>query len=301
MTTDKLTEASGPRFGEDRPEPLLDPAWDAGAVVVRKPGLEEREPARFRKRRRRLETTLAIAVPLVLLGLWQIAASRAWIDTRFFPSPTSIWSSGVSLVQSGSLQEDMYYSFRRVLIGFLLGCGTGILGGILLGMSRVVRAALEPLIYAMWTVPKLALLPLLLLIFGLGEMPIIILIAINCFFLVLIPTLAAIVGVPFEYREAASSFEATRLEMLRHVLLPAAIPQIFVALRLAAGASILVLVAAEFVQGDTGLGHLIWNSWTLFLANRMYVGIVVVAVAGALFTMLIAAIGRRIAPWAEQA
>ena len=81
------------------------------------------------------------------------------------------------------------------------------------------------------------------------------------------------------------------------MLLPAAIPQIFVALRLAAGASILVMVGAEFVQGDDGLGHLIWHSWQLFMADRMYVGIAVVAVSGALFTMLIAAIGRRLTPW----
>jgi sulfonate transport system permease protein len=284
-----------------KPEPVLDPKQENLPLVVRKPGREELDPKAYRTRRRWLETSLAIAIPILLLALWELAARLEWIDPRFFPAPSSIWSSAVTLIQNGDLWEDMLVSYRRVAIGFFLGCATGIIGGILLGMSRLVRAALEPLVYALWTVPKLALLPLLLLIFGIGEMPIIVLIAINCFFLVLIPTLAAIVGVDFPYREAASSFEATRLEMLRHVLLPAAIPQIFVSLRLAAGASILVLVAAEFVQGNTGLGHLIWNSWSLFLADRMYVGIVVVAVSGALFTMLIAAIGRRIAPWAEQA
>jgi sulfonate transport system permease protein len=284
-----------------RPEVLLDPEHESEAVVRRTPGKEELDPSGFRRRRRSLELTLAVLIPLVLLGLWELAASNEWIDPRFFPAPTTIWSNALDLVESGDLWEDMLVSYRRVLLGFLLGCVTGTIGGILLGMSRLVRAALEPLVYALWTVPKLALLPLLLLIFGIGEMPIIVLIAVNCFFMLLIPTLAAIVGVNYEYREAAASFEATRLEMLRHVLLPAAVPQIFVALRLAAGASILVLVAAEFVQGQTGLGHLIWNSWTLFRADRMYVGIVVVAVSGALFTMLIGFIGRKIAPWATQA
>lgn len=96
----------------------------------------------------------------------------------------------------------------------------------------------------------------------------------------------------------AQSLRANRWQTFRHVVFPASLPQIFVALRLTAGASILVLVAVEFVQGQEGLGYLIWNSWSLFLADRMYVGIVVVAVAGALFTMLVAAVGRRVARWA---
>lgn len=283
------------------PETLLDPSQESRSVVTRTPGPAELDPKAFRRRRRWLEVSLAISIPILLLVIWEVTSRAGWMDRRFFPPPSDIWSAARTLIENGDLLDATLLSYRRVAIGFVVGCGLGVIGGIGLGTSRVVRAALEPLMYALWTVPKLALLPLLLLIFGLGELPIIVLIAVNCFFLVLIPTLAAIVGVDFAYREAAASFEATRTEMLRHVLLPAAIPQIFVALRLAAGASILVLVAAEFVQGGAGLGHLIWNSWMLFLADRMYVGIVVVAVSGALFTMLIATIGRRIAPWAEQA
>jgi ABC-type nitrate/sulfonate/bicarbonate transport system permease component len=88
--------------------------------------------------------------------------------------------------------------------------------------------------------------------------------------------------------------------MIRHVLMPAAMPQTFVALRIASGASILVMVGAEFVQGQKGVGNLIWHSWSLFLTDRMYVGIVVVSISGVLFTNLIVAIGRRVAPWAEE-
>lgn len=298
MTEGLTTRASLRNF---QPEELLDPEEENRPHVVRRPGKEELDPAGFRRKRRLIEISLAIAIPVILLALWQAAATNKWIDPRFFPAPSTIWTNALKLIDSGDLWEDMVASYKRVAFGFTLGCVTGVVGGILLGTSRLVRAALEPLVYALWTVPKLALLPLLLLIFGIGETPIVVLIAVNCFFMLLIPTLAAIVGVDFEYREAAAAFEANPWEMLRHVLLPAAIPQIFVALRLAAGASILVLVAAEFVQGDTGLGHLIWNSWNLFRADRMYVGIVVVAVSGAIFTMFIGFIGRLIAPWANQA
>lgn len=273
---------------------------DVGAgpgLVVREAGAEELDPRRFRRRRKRIERTLAALIPLAMLGLWQLAAERGSINTRYFPAPTTIWSTGVELFRDGALVDDMVVSFRRVLLGFVLGSLAGVVCGILLGASRLARAALEPTIYALWTVPKLALLPLLLLMFGIGEAPIVVLIAINCFFLMLIPTIAAISSVATPYREAASAFGATGLEELWHVLLPAAIPQMFVALRLTAGASILVLVGAEFVQGDEGLGHLIWHSWSLFMADRMYVGIVVVAVSGALFTMFIEAVGRWLTPW----
>jgi ABC-type nitrate/sulfonate/bicarbonate transport system permease component len=273
------------------------PAARRGRTVVRTPTAREIDPSRFRRRRRRLERGLAWATPVALILLWQWASSAEMIDPRFFPSPTDIWSAGLKSWRDGLLVDNATASFSRVAWGFTLGCGTGIICGIPLGLSRLARAASEPLVYALWTVPKLALLPLLLLIFGLNEKPIVILIAINCFFLVLIPTMAAVRSVPESYREAAVSFRASRWDMLRHVILPAATPQIFVALRLAAGASILVMVGAEFVQARKGLGHLIWNSWSLFLADRMYVGIVVVAVSGALFTMFIGWVGRRLAPW----
>jgi NitT/TauT family transport system permease protein/sulfonate transport system permease protein len=278
------------------PSPDVDEAH-RGKATFRRPGRQELNPARYRKRRRRLERTLAWLSPILLVVLWQVASDRSWLDPRFFPSPTRIWDAGVETWRSGLLWDSMYASFKRVAWGFVLGCLAGIVLGIPLGLSRLARAATEPLVYALWTVPKLALLPLLLLIFGLNEKPLIVLIIINCFFLVLIPTQAAIKAVPHSYREAALSFRANRFDMLRHVIMPAALPQIFVALRLAAGAAILVMVGAEFVQANVGLGHMIWNSWSLFLPERMYVGIVVVAVAGAVFTLFIGWVGKRLSPW----
>jgi ABC-type nitrate/sulfonate/bicarbonate transport system permease component len=292
--TDVLTTRAGaptdrpPRAGAD------------GKRVIRRPAAEDLHPARFRRRRRALEVSLGIGLPVVLVALWQVAADRSWIDTRFFPAPSRIWTTGVELYRTGELGRHMRASVVRLLYGFSIGSVLGVALAVVFASVRLLRAACEPLLYALWTVPKLALLPMLLLIFGIGEKPIIILIVINCFFLVFIPTLAAMLAVPFSFREAATSFEASRWQMLRHVIFPCAIPQIFVSLRLAAGASILVLVAVEFIQSREGIGFVIWNSWSLFLADRMYVGIVIVAVSGALFTLAVASIGRRLTPWDEQ-
>ena len=187
-----------------------------------------------------------------------------------------------------------------MLLGFLYGSVAGFVLGMFLGTVRRVRNALDSLIYALWTVPKLALLPLLLLTLGLGAAPQIALIAMTDFFLVLIPTIAAFCAVPLSYREACQSFGASRYQMMRHVLLPAALPQTFVALRVATGASVLVMVGAEYVDGSQGIGYLIWNSWSLFNVKDMYVGIIVVSILGVVFTRLIVEIGRRIFPWAEE-
>lgn len=275
-------------------------SFDEATFVVIEPTRAEVDPIGHRRRRRSLEIALGISAPLALLAAWEVSSRSGWIEPRFFPAPSRVWATGVELARDGMLWSNLWASLRRTLIGFAVGCAAGIAAGVGLAMSRIVRNGLQPLIYALWTVPKLALLPLLLLVFGLGEMPILTLIALSCFFLVLIPTTSALVSVPTSYREATSSFGATKTQMLRHVLLPGALPQIFVALRVAAGASILVLVAAEFVQGNTGLGYMIWNSWSLFLADRMYVGIVVVALVGAAFTMLIGWIGNRLSPWSQQ-
>jgi ABC-type nitrate/sulfonate/bicarbonate transport system permease component len=252
-----------------------------------------------RRRRLLLERMLRYSMPFVVLLAWQITSDREILDPSYFPSPTTISSSAVDLIESGRLWEATMDTSWRVLQGFFWGSLVGFVIGVALGTSRLMRAAFEPLVYAFWTVPKLAVLPLLLFIFGFGDTPMIMLIVLNTLFLVLIPTISAMSSVPEAYRETARAFEVGRWQMFRHVLLPSTLPEVFVALKLSAGASILVAVASEFVNGNTGLGFLIWNSWQVFLPEPMYVGIVVVAVLGTLFTMLIGIIGRRVAPWAE--
>jgi ABC-type nitrate/sulfonate/bicarbonate transport system permease component len=268
-----------------------------GTVVERRPGVQETEPRKYKIRRRRIEIALGVTVPVLLLLGWQLASTTGTLDQRFFPAPSDLWSTGVHLYSNGQMEDFLRKSFARVFQGFFLGSAAGLLIGIGLGSSRTVRAALEPLVYALWTIPKLALLPLLLLIFGLGELPVVLLIAIECMFLVLIPTVSAIVSVPEPYREAAASFGATPRQMLRYVTLPAALPQMFVALRLAAGASVLVMVAAEYVDGKPGVGFFIFNSWQLFATKQMYVGIVTVAVAGAIWTLIVTGVGRVLTRW----
>jgi len=265
----------------------------------RLPTRAEIDPSGYQRRRRRLELALGWLTPLVFIGLWQLASTQSWIDPKFFPAPSRVWTTGMSLVRSGVLWHNLSISLERVVYGFLIGVAAGTLAGFALGLSRTLRAALDPILTAFYMVPKLALLPLLLLIFGLGEFPLILEIAITVFFFMWLSCMAAVLGVPDSYREAGRAFGASPVQQFRHVLVPAVLPAFFVALRLSIGVAVLVMVGIEFVQGSSGIGWLIWQSWSLFLAAQMYVGIVTVAITGVVLTLVIRVIGHLVLPWAR--
>lgn len=269
-------------------------------VLVRAPGRAERDPNAYLRQRRLVELACAIAVPVFLGLAWQLASSQGWIDARVYPSPVEIGQAAVDLVRDGRLVDDLWATARRVGLGWAIGSGAGLVLGLAMGSVRLLRRALEPTLDALYVVPKLALLPVLLNMFGLGEGPKVALVAVTVFFFVWIGTMTAVMAVPEGYRETGAAFGASRAQMFRHVLVPGALPQIVVSLRVAAGVAVLVIVAAEFIVGDSGLGYLIFNSRALFINDRMYVGIVVVALFGVAFSELIRALGRLVTPWAPQ-
>ncbi|MBI0379380.1 ABC transporter permease, partial [Streptomyces albiflaviniger] len=211
-------------------------------MLVRRPGPGERDPVRAHRRRRALELSLALAVPAALILLWQLAADQRWIDSRIYPAPSTIAADGWQRAADGKLWPDVWATLKRVIAGYALGTAAGYLFGLLMGALRMVRAALEPLLDALYVVPKLALLPVFLNMFGLGEGPQIALVATTVFFFVWISTMAAVMGVAEGHREAGQVFGAGPWQMFRHVLLPASLPQVLVGMRVAAGVAVLVIV-----------------------------------------------------------
>ncbi|WP_411144448.1 ABC transporter permease [Streptomyces sp. x-80] len=242
-------------------------------------------------------TALGLAVPAGLLLAWQLAARAGAIDTLLFPPPSRIAARLGELASSGELGTHTAATLRRLLPGYALGSVTGALAGFVMGVSRTADAAFGPLFSALYAVPKIATLPLLLLIFGLTETPKVLSVAITVFFVLQINTAAGVRQIDPRLLESARSYGASGLRLLRFVLLPGALPGVLTGLRTAAGLGVMVVVAVEFVASDSGLGYLIWNSWTLFQPDRMYVGLVAVAVLGALFSAAVALAGRLAMPW----
>jgi sulfonate transport system permease protein len=276
------------------------PEKGTAGLLVRAPGPRELHPVRTRRRRHVLELSLAVAVPLVLVLLWQLAASQSWIDDRVYPAPSTILADGWDRAADGELWPDVWATLKRVLGGYVIGTVSGYLLGLLMGSVPLIRAALEPLLDALYVVPKLALLPVFLNMFGLGEGPQIALVAATVFFFVWISTMAAVVSVPAGHRDAGQVFGASPWQMFRHVLLPASLPAVLVGARIAAGVAVLVIVASEQIAATNGLGHLIFDARALFQNDVMFVGIVCVAVLGVVFSELVRLAGRLLTPWAPR-
>jgi sulfonate transport system permease protein len=270
------------------------------SLLVRRPGPHELRPVRTHRRRRTLELSLAVAVPVVLILWWQLAATQGWLDDRVYPAPSTILSDGWTRAAAGDLWPDVWATTRRVLAGYAIGTATGYALGLLMGSLSLVRAALEPLLDALYVVPKLALLPVFLNMFGLGEGPQVALVATTVFFFVWISTMSAVVAIPSGHRDAGRVFGAGPWQMFRHVLLPASLPAVLVGARIAAGVAVLVIVASEQIAATNGLGHLIFDSRALFENDVMFVGIVCVAVLGVVFSELVRVAGRLLTPWAPR-
>jgi sulfonate transport system permease protein len=288
--------AERPETGAGLESPPASPSR-RGRTIVIVPGARELDPAKATRMDKWVTRALSIAIPMALIVLWQLAAEWGWIDVRFFPEPTKIVSDWRELLNDGQYWNHLWASVQRILYGYLWGAGLGLLLGLLIGRIRIVRASLEPTIVALYTVPKLAILPLLLLIFGIGEAPKIVLIAITVFFIVLINTTGALESIAPGHLEAGRSFGLSRVAMVRHVILPSALPQIFIGLRLAAGIAVLALVGAEFVAAKSGLGFLIWNSWNIGIPSYMYIGIISIAVLGVAANSLLRFLQNVAVPW----
>lgn len=255
---------------------------------------------RIRATRRRVQVrnfALGIGFPLLVLVLWQIAASTAMIDDKIFPAPTKIVSAAIDDIQHGTLLADTRATVLRLISGYLLGSVAGIIVGVVMGLIPAVKAALEPTLSALYALPKIALLPLLLLIFGINDIPRVLLTAIGVFFVLQINTLQGIVYTDERYLEAATAFGATGWRRLTRIVLPAALPQIFTGLRVAAGMAVIIVTAIEFVAANDGLGYLIWNSWQIFQPATMYVGMAAVSILGAVLTYLVVLAEKAAMPW----
>lgn len=287
-----------------------------GPTAVRRPGLgqaPEAVPAvtgsddelslaiaRDSRRARRLSTRdvlLAVFTPVVLLLLWQLAAKAGWIDARLFTPPSEILARGWELSVNGKLWANVVPTVGRLAVGLVLGSLAGVIAGLFMGAWRPLRAAVGPTFTALYALPKIAILPLLLLIFGITETPKILAVGISVFFVVQINTLAGIAQIDARILEAAHAYRASGWKLFRYILLPAAVPSIMTGLRVAAGMAVVVVTAVEFVASNNGLGYLIWNSWQLFQPQDMYVGLITVSLLGALVTGLIIVLERLLLPW----
>lgn len=270
---------------------------DDGAVIRVTAPAPGAAPELVLARRRRYGRILAGIIPLVLLLLWQLFADAHWVDPRLFSSPTAVGNAAWDLLKSGELRDDLGATCRRVVVGYVIGSLAGIVIGTAAGVSVLATSAFRPLVAAVQTVPMLGVLPVFLLIFGLGETPIYLVTIWGMAVLLSIGTLDAVAGVPTSYLEAAKSLNTPWRNRFIEVIFPASLPRIFTSLRIGIGLAVLSVVGIEFVVADDGIGQLIWKSWNLLLPAQMFVGVICASLIGVVMGSIVTLLERFLIPW----
>ncbi len=243
------------------------------------------------------ERLLYLISPIGLLIMWQVLLELGFGDRRFIPAPSDIAVRFWELTRNGELLLHTSATLWRVLAGFVIGSVPAVVIGLLMAMFRPVRIFFDPLIAALMPIPKVALMPLLLLAFGFGDASKIALVATAVFFPVIVNTYAGAANIERIYWDVAKNFGASSYVLFTRIVFFGALPLIFAGLKIALGVSFVVLVAAEFVASKTGIGYLIWNSWELLQVDYMFVGIVVIGILGLVTAVLFQEIERKLVPW----
>jgi ABC-type nitrate/sulfonate/bicarbonate transport system permease component len=270
-------------------------AHGQGAIMAAVTSTDLDERRRVAEKRR--DRIISIASPVALLLAWEVAARTGMIDTRFFPAPSSIVRAFVATARSGELWANTSISLERLLFGFLLGGVPALVLGIVMGISRPIRAFVDPLITATYPIPKSSILPLILLIFGLGEMSKVMMVAIGVFYPIAINATAGVLQINRVYLDVGKSFRAGRIATFRTIALPGALPFIMTGVKLGAGLGLVLIAIAEMVGAKSGIGYMIWSAWETFAVERMYVGLFVIALIGFVMTLGLNELERWLIPW----
>jgi NitT/TauT family transport system permease protein len=240
-----------------------------------------------------LRTTAVVA----FLALWEIAPRVGLVDRVFLPPLSEVLQATGDLIASGALAEHVSSSLTRAGAGFGLAIVTAIPVGLLIGWYRPVSLALTPILEAFRNTAALALLPVFVLILGIGETSKIALVLFATFFPILLNTISGVRTVDPLLIKSAQSLGLSPLRLFQKVILPAAVPTIFTGLRMAGAASILVLVAAEMIGAQAGLGYLISAAQLNFQIPQMYAGILTISVIGIVVNYVLLTLERRFSRW----
>jgi NitT/TauT family transport system permease protein len=231
------------------------------------------------------------------LLVWELLSRAGAVSTMFFPPPSTIAGVLWGMLTRGALLADTGITVSRVLAGFAIGAGAGVVIGIAMGASPRLGAQLDPWVAALHPTPKIAVLPLILVIFGIGEASKVTLAALGAFFPMLINTVAGVRQISPIYFEVARSYGAGRRQLFTRVVLPGSLPLIMAGARISINVALMLTIAAELVAAQRGLGQVIWFAWQTLRIEEVYAGLFVTSVLGILLSYSLERLSRRLMPW----
>jgi NitT/TauT family transport system permease protein len=234
---------------------------------------------------------------LVAIGLWQLAGSAKLVNPLFLPTPLSILRAIWQLALSGALWQHLSWSIMRIGTGWMLGTVTGIVVGLAIGLSSLARGVGITFISALFPIPKIALLPLLILWLGIGEEPKIATIALGVFFSTAISVYSGVDAVPRNLIRMAQSFNVPFHAIVRRVIWPGALPSILAGFRITASIALLLVVSAEMIGAEYGIGAFVLQAGNLMQTDQLLAGVVILSLFGLAVGRLINWLETRLLRW----
>ena len=248
-----------------------------------------------------LYSILAVASPLAILGLWALATSSGLVRSVLLPSPADVVASLVDMFRNGYSGVSLWAHLEASLVRVGVAFGTGVLLGIVVGIVRGRVAVVDAIFLVpseiVRPMPALGLIPLFILWFGIGELAKILLIFLTVFLITMVNAQAGALSCTPDSLRAAQSLGASRWQVLRHVVLPSALPQIMTGLRIAMGTALAILVASELLGGDRGIGFIVLDASNFFRTSYVFAGIIIIGLIGLATDRGLAAVRRRVVHW----
>lgn len=239
----------------------------------------------------------ALAIVTVVAVGWELGVRTRVFSGMHFPAPSEILRELALGLWGGSLLASLGATAVRVTSGLLIGGVAGAVFGLLMGASRRLGRVLNPLVAAVHPIPKLAMLPLFMVFFGLGEAPRIIVVSAAAFFPMLLNSMAGVRHIAAVHFDAARTYGASRRQLITRVVIPGSVPMMLSGLRLAANIAFLSAIAVEMVAGKNGLGAEVWLAWQVLRLEGLFATLVVIAAAGVTVNTMLRWLSRRVAPW----
>ena len=250
----------------------------------------------------RLEPWLSVLLVVLTLLLWEWLSLRGAISPLFFPAPSTIVRTLARMIADGTLAPHVKGTVVRLGTGFLLGGTSGLLLGLGMGWSPRLRGIVDPIIAGLHPIPKIAIFPLIMIIFGIGEASKIVVISIAAFFPMLINSMSGVRQLNPVYFEVTRNYRASTYKTFSRVIVPGSLPSILSGLRLAINMSLVISIAVELLAAKYGLGLIIWFSWQTLRIEELYASLIVIGLLGVSVNLFLQYLTRRVTPWSiEQA
>jgi len=279
------------------PQAMVDPAAPAASTTAP----ASASPSRGRRasvpaRRSRLRWAPAILAAL-LFGSWELAGRLEWIPVLFFPAPSVILGTIYDMASSGELPVHIGATLSRLLLALVWGGGAGLILGMGMGYWPRLRTVVDPFVAALHPVPKMSLLPLIMLIFGIGWFSKALVVAVSTFFPMTINAMAGVRQIDPNYFDVAKVYGATRWRVFRRVVVPGSLPLVLAGARMAMNRALGATIGLELITAETGLGSMLFFAWQTLRTEELYATIFVIAALGWLFRWITNRIALALVPW----